>query len=328
MAVTGFFWGLDMLYRLFGAFAILSASATMPSQAQNAEEIVAADKGVTSEQGRPAQWYLEQHNRLASAIAALKPQNPGTVDAYILVAGLDGDAVFRSESEETAKVLARRYNAEGRTILLTTDSRNGAAQGSPANINTALAAIAEKMDLAEDVLILYTTSHGNKKIGIVYQDGRQGFGMIAPSRMAKMLSDLGIKRRLIMISACYSGEFIPDLKSDDSIIITAASSMRPSFGCAPGNDWTFFGDALVNHGLRTPKPLTEITGDMQHIIGGWEKEFDLTPSEPQLSFGAKSEEWLAALEAQLPKNATPKTGTPSIESAYFLELRAEKGKKK
>ncbi|NJM51496.1 MAG: peptidase C13 [Sphingomonadales bacterium] len=263
VTITGFYWGLNIVYKLFGMVIFLATAPLTAATGPDMEDLVAADKGVTSEQGRPAEWYLDQHQRLSSTIAALAPQNPGKVDAYILVAGLDGDPVFQTESEETVKVLTRRYNAGGRTILLTTNSKSSAAQGSPANIQIALAAIAQKMDKAEDVLILYTTSHGSPKIGIVYQDGRQGFGMIAPRRMGKMLKDLGIERRLIMISACYSGEFIPQLASDNSIIITAASAVRTSFGCAPGNDWTFFGDALVNHGLRTPRKLEDIASDMQ-----------------------------------------------------------------
>lgn len=308
-----------MQYWLFRILSYLALLLGPSVQAQSTEDIIAADKGVTSERGREAGWYLDQHQRLSKAITAIKPQTPGKVDAYILVAGLDADPVFQSESQETARVLTRRYNADGRTIWLAAASQNGAAQGSPTNINIALASLAAKMDLSEDVLILYTTSHGSRKIGIVYQDGRQGFGMIAPRRLGQILNDLGIKRRLVMISACYSGEFVPFVASADSIVITAASPIRTSFGCTPGNDWTFFGDALVNHGLRTPKPLANVASDAAALINSWEKSFNLEPSEPQVSIGANSNLWLAELEKAVPAEATKKVGKPAIESEAFAE---------
>lgn len=312
-----------MQYWLFRMISYIALIFSAQLQAQSTEDIVAADKGVTSERGRDAAWYLDQHQRLSQAIAALKPQTPGKVDAYILVAGLDGDPVFQSESQETARVLSRRYNADGRTIWLAAGSPQGAAQGSPANINIALAAIAGKMDLSEDVLILYTTSHGNRKIGIVYQDGRQGFGMIAPRRLGQILNDLGIKRRLVMISACFSGEFIPFLASSDSIIITAASPVRTSFGCTPGNDWTFFGDALINNGLRTAAPLLDTATQATGLISQWEKQLDLQPSEPQISIGANSGLWLNDIEKSVPKEATKKVGKPAIESEAFTERKGK-----
>ena len=56
---------------------------------------------------------------------------------------------------------------------------------------TALAAVAAKMNLKEDVLILFTTSHGDPNSGLAYRDGEKGVGMIAPSRLASLLDDIG-----------------------------------------------------------------------------------------------------------------------------------------
>ncbi|MFX5684818.1 C13 family peptidase, partial [Acinetobacter baumannii] len=69
------------------------------------------------------------------------------------------------------------------------------------------------------------------------------------------LDGLGIKRRVVILSACFAGVFVPVLASDDTAVLTAASSDRTSFGCQADADWTFFGDALVNHALRKAQPL-------------------------------------------------------------------------
>ena len=297
----------------YGLFLLGGGGDGGEAQAQNAGNVIAAEKGISTQSGHDAGWYLTQHRLLESAITSLKSQRRGVIDAYVVVVALDGDPVFQREAKETAKVLSRRYGAAGRTILLATGTTDNPA-GSPANITTILAAVAAKMDRDEDVLVLYTTSHGSDKVGIIYKDGTNGFGMMGPRRLGDVINGLGIKRRLVMISACYSGIFIPPLSGDESIIITAASPVRTSFGCSPGNDWTFFGDALVNHALRTPQSLQAATQNSNKLISEWEKKMKLTPSEPQFSIGAKANIWLKQLEARMPKKRTALVGTPAIES--------------
>ena len=268
----------------------------------------AADGGVQLEHDRPARWSLAEHRRLAAALGRLQPGRKGVVDAYVVSVALDSDPVFGREAREAGRVLARRYDAAGRTIVLAGSAGakdSDLPRGSPDNIAAALARVAEAMDGGEDVLVLYTTSHG-APLGIVYNDGDQGYGAISPTRLWQMLSDLGIANRLILVSACYSGVFVPMLSSDTSIVVTAASAERSSFGCVSDNDWTFFGDALVNHALAV--------NDAVNLIAGWEGGAKLTPSQPQASFGAGAARWLAALEARSPKGATIPVGRPAVDS--------------
>jgi hypothetical protein len=211
--------------------------------------------GPELQRGQPARAMLAERRRLDAALAALQPQRRGTVDAYVVAVALDSDPVFAREAREAAKVLARRYDAEGRTITLAgPDGRSGGLpKGSLTSLTLALARIAELMDPAEDVLVLYSTSHG-AQVGLAYHEGDSGYGILAPSRLGSVLGELGIRRRIVLLSACYSGVFVPFLRSADTVIVTAASAQRPSFGCEADNDWTFFGDALVNNALRKPQP--------------------------------------------------------------------------
>jgi Peptidase C13 family len=302
----------SIIFGLLGLTIALSGSATGQS---GRDDVSRATKGWTADQGHDAGWFLAQHRKMSAAMASLLPQRPGTVDAYVLAVGLDSDAVFGREAREAATVLSRRYGAIGRTAVLTTGKDEKAPQGSPANIATILAAIASKMDVKEDVLILYTTSHGNPDVGIVYRDQENSLGMIAPKRMASLLSDLGIERRIVMISACYAGVFVPELQSANSVIVTAASADRNSFGCAPGNDWTFFGDALINNALRKPQPLDKAVVEAITLINQWEMAKNLLPSLPQSSVGEKTGAWLPTLEARMPKVASAKVGKPAIDDA-------------
>ena len=282
----------------------------------SAPELAAlADGGIAIEHDRSPTQALAEHRRLDVALASLQPQRPGVVDAYVVAVALDSDPVFGREAREAARVLSRRYGAAGHTVVLA--GSDGSADsslpmGSPANITAVLARVAELMDRREDVLVLYTTSHG-APWGIVYNDGDQGFGAISPTRLWTTLSTLGISNRLLLISACFSGVFVPLLASDTTAIVTAASADRTSFGCQADMDWTFFGDAMINHALRKPQPLAQADAEATAMIGGWEAQGKLTPSQPQMSIGAGARTWLAALEAHLPP-ATPSVGRPATTS--------------
>ena len=274
----------------------------------------AADIGTSIERSRSAKWQLAEHRRLATALARLAPGRKGAVDAFVLSVGLDSDPVFGREAREAGRVLARRYAATTRTLTLAGSDGTGPSplpMGSNANIAAALARIAELMG-PEDVLVLYTTSHG-AQFGVVYNDGDAGFGMIGPSKLAALLGELGIKNRLLLISACYSGVFVPTLVTDSTAIVTAASSTRTSFGCQADNDWTFFGDALVNHALRKPQGLATAAAEATMTIAEWEAKGRLIPSQPQSYIGAKASAWLGVLERALPPATVP-VGKPALDA--------------
>lgn len=294
---------------------MMAAAALAQALPVGAAPDEAIDGSTTVEQGRPARWMFDQHLKLTAALAALKPQRKGVVDAFVVSIGLDADPVFGREAAEAERVLSRRYGAEGHSILLAAgpgaDGKED-ANGSPANLTIALGSIAAKMDPKEDVLILYTTSHGSPTNGLAYKDGNFGFGMIGPKRLADMLDGFGIKRRMAIISACYSGIFIPVLANETSVIVTAASDHTSSFGCVPTNDWTYFGDAFINNALRSPVTLDTAVAQAFARIREWEKKDTLFPSEPQFSMGAKAATWLAPLEAQMPKDRTKPTGKPAV----------------
>lgn len=273
-----------------------------------------ADNGQVTENGRSPAWELADHRKLAAALGGLAPQRPGVVDAYVVVVGLDSDGVFGREATEAARVLAHRYDAAGGSILLAAGEGLTAPNGSPRNLATAIGAVAATMDRNEDVLILYTTSHGNAESGLAYRDGELGNGVIGPGRLKAMLDESRIERRLVMISACFSGIFVPALQSETSIVITAASAKTTSFGCAADNDWTFFGDALLNNAMRTNDPLPVAARKAFSLITAWEKKVPIGASKPQLFIGKNAKLWLAPLEARIPKAPTAKVGRPALQT--------------
>lgn len=270
-------------------------------------------QGPQFNRGEPVSVLLEQRRRLDAALTSLQPQRPGTPDAYVLTIALDSDPVFAREAREAGQVLSRRYGAVGRTLILAgpDGTQDDLPRGSIESLLLGLARIAELIDPAEDVLVLYTTSHGNQ-LGLAYHYGDVGYGVLSPARLASTLEELGIEKRILIISACYSGVFVPALASADTAILTAAAAQRSSFGCEPENDWTFYGDALINRALRAPVSLPEAASLAGRSIAEWESQKRLLASLPQSAFGAKTSQWLPLLEARIPQEATVPVGRPSV----------------
>ena len=259
-----------------------------------------------------AQQYLADKQEIASALAGLQPQRPGVVDAYVVVAALDTDPVFGREAREAGRVLARRFNADGRTLVLAKDEGKDKADaaGTPQHLALALGRAAALMDRNEDVLVLYTTSHGTPRAGLNYKDPSRGTGIITPAELAAMLAQNGFENRLIILQACYSGQFVPVLAAPKTVVATAASAASSSFSCSPRNDWTFFGYALVNQALRKPDTFARQFRRAFVSIYAWERKLGIPPSNPQISIGRDASGWLAALDAHAPNSASAPVGSP------------------
>ncbi|UYV14959.1 C13 family peptidase [Porphyrobacter sp. ULC335] len=263
--------------------------------------------------GLSAAHIREQQRRLDAALAALPRNRPGTSEAYVLTIALDSDPVFAREAREAARVLGARYGAEGRTLTLAgpDGTRDDAPHGSISALLLTLNHLGTLMDGKEDVLVLYTTSHGND-LGLAYHYGDSGYGVLSPPKLKAALAEAGIARRVLILSACYSGVFVPALASPDTAILTAAASTRSSFGCVAENDWTFYGDALINRALRQPVALEEAAQMAGRSVAAWESKARFLASLPQVSIGAGAKGWLPQIEAQMPRAASKPVGRPAF----------------
>src|SRR5206468_7289800 len=114
---------------------------------------------------------------------------------------------------------------------------------------------ANRMDAENDVLFLILTSHGSRA-GLAVKAGRLT-QTLTPSDLADMLARTGVRHKVVVISACYSGTFISRLADPDTLVITAADADHPSFGCRDKAKWTYFGDAFFNVALRRADNLPD-----------------------------------------------------------------------
>src|ERR1700716_3271951 len=109
------------------------------------------------------------------------------------------------------------------------------------------------MNGGSDILFLILVSHGSRD-GLAIRAGRLT-ETLTPSNLADMLDRTGVRHKVVIISACYSGVFIPRLANPDTLVITAADADHASFGCEDKAKWTYFGDTFFNVALRRAKSL-------------------------------------------------------------------------
>jgi hypothetical protein len=238
-----------------------------------------------------------QRTLLTSAVGRLAPQRAGVTDLYTIgVAGWADEDVFIKELDGTIASLTNVLPIDGRVMRLVNraDTARTVPLATRDNIAAAVQGVGKVMNRDEDVLILFMTSHGTRG-GFVLQFPGRPMVEFAPRELAQILDGAGIHNRVVIVSACYSGTFVPPLANDDTIVITAADARNPSFGCAPGREWTFFGDALFNRSLRPGTDLQRAFSGARITISEWELTGNLTASNPQGHFGPAVVEKLAPL---------------------------------
>lgn len=74
-----------------------------------------------------------------------------------------------------------------------------------------------------------------------------------------------------MISACYSGGFIPALKDERTLIMTASEANKVSFGCSEEADFTYFGNALFAQALNQTDDLQKAFALARQYVAEREK---------------------------------------------------------
>lgn len=222
---------------------------------------------------------------LKKQVAALAPQKKGVTDIYAIgIAGWTQD-VFRNELAGALRITGKALPLDGGTLRLinSRETADTAPLASRQNFAAAVRAIARVMDKEEDVLFLFMTSHGEKRsFGLQLPSAIVRF---RPREMAAVLDREGIKNRVVIVSACYSGIFVKPLANENTIVLTAADAKSTSFGCAEGREWTYFGDALFQHSLKPGTDFQVAFGKARGLIAEWEKRDRFASSNPQGHFG-------------------------------------------
>ena len=246
--------------------------------------------------------FYRQPVLLEQELAAVRPQRKGVTDVFFIgMAGYGPQDVFRREVDSVAKLFRERFDAEGHTIRLINNPKLAASApiASVTSLRASLKRVAEVMDKDEDVLVLFLTSHGSETHRFALELWPLQFKELDPVKLRALLDESGIRYRVVVVSACYSGGFINALKGDDTLVITAAAPDRNSFGCGNENDWTYFGRAYFDEALRKTWSFTEAFELAKPVIAEREQKEQFKPSNPQMALGKNIQATLDRLQAQL-----------------------------
>ena len=203
--------------------------------------------------------YYSQARLLDDAVKTLHRHRPGVADLYFV--GFGGYAhqdVFLREVQSVHGMFDERFDtATAPCPDQQSGDAGGYAPGQRHNLERVLENVARRMDVDEDILFLFLTSHGSRDHRLSAEFWPLGLNDLPAEELADILDRAGIKWRVIVVSACFSGGFLDSLADENSLVIAAARRDRQSFGCAHENEWTYFGQAYFDEQLRHEYSFTD-----------------------------------------------------------------------
>lgn len=242
---------------------------------------------IRDEQGQPVADTLElgllQQGRLLDDTIAAIPASTPARELYALALAGDGkQSVFMREADYVSQLMRERFGAYGSVTLVNhRDHMADRPLATRENLTRVVQALAERTG-EEDLVFIYLTSHGSRRHELNLDQPRLQLADLPASELAALLTPLKDRNKVVVISACYSGGFIPPLKDEKTLVMTAARADRVSFGCSEENDFTYFGRALFAEALAETDNLERAFELAKERVAEREQSDGFEPSEPQI----------------------------------------------
>ena len=276
----------------------------------------------TRESGeRPAEGLIRedlfqlQGTLLDDQLSVLEAQRPGIADVYFLgAAPYAFQDTFVNELGTVRRLMDERFDTAGRSIALANHASTLATLplATVSNLQSALEYLGESIDVEEDIVFLFLTTHGDANHELSFEMPPLALTQLNPTMLSRMLADSGIKWKIVVVSACYSGGFVEPLKDDNTLIITSSDAENTSFGCEAGSKFTWFSQAFFDQALRGTRSFFDAFKQASESVREREKSEGYKPSNPQIHMGAAMKQKLEALERRL-ESTDP--GRPAIHAA-------------
>lgn len=228
------------------------------------------------------QGLLNQGRLLEQALAAVPPST-AAIELYSLALAGDGkQSVFMREADYVTGMLASRFGAIGQITLANhRDHLADRVMASRETLSRSVQTLAARSG-PEDLVFIYLTSHGTSEHELVLDQPRLQLGDLPADELAAVLAPLKSRDKVVVISACYSGGFIPALRDEKTLIMTASRADRVSFGCSEEADFTYFGDALFAQALNQTDDLQQAFELASRHVAEREIADNYEASQPQI----------------------------------------------
>jgi hypothetical protein len=245
------------------------------------------DGAVAQRRAERSEAHGHQPQLLQRTLAQIEPTSSTRSQIYFVgFAGFGGEAVFKREVIAVRQLFDDRFGTKGRSVGLINhrSTLNEYPLADARNLERVLQHLGRLMDTGRDSLFLFLTSHGQEGKLAVTMPGL-ALAPLRPAQLKAMLDRSGIRNRVIVVSACHSGSFVPALAGPNTLVIAAARADRSSFGCNDRRRWTYFGDAYFNQALRQETSFRRAFDRAKRLITLWEMRDGLMPSLPQIAGG-------------------------------------------
>lgn len=262
--------------------------------------------------------FYDQPLLLDHALKQLKPTTKQVPDLYMVnFAAYGSQDVFMKEAHFAKNLFDTSFGTQGRSLSLINNHKENSNTplASVTNLKRSIKYVAKIMDKEEDILFLYLTSHGSKKHVLSVTLEKMPLNDLPVKKLAEILKESEIKWKVIVVSSCYSGGFIKELKDEYTMVITASKADHVSFGCDDEADLTFFGRAFFKKSLPHSATFKSAFEEARTHISQWEDDEKYDHSEPQIWTTDKIEQHLALWKKNLSNKLAFKkeTGSPQLD---------------
>lgn len=158
------------------------------------------------------------------------------------------------------------------------------ARWQPSGLRALESSVAALQPQQNEGCLIYLTGHGAPEGLAMSADTPTMF--VRPTRMQSMLNACASRPTVLVVSACFSGQYVrPGITGPERIVMTASAEDLTSFGCSNNNRYTFFDQCFLDAWPRQTQ-WGALADEVKDCVRDTERSNGFPASKPQFFFGA------------------------------------------
>ena len=192
------------------------------------------------------------------ALGAITDHVQGVTELYFVAFAPDGDgATWRPRIERAKRVMDERWATDGRSLAYVNDTSllTQAPMATVTHLRQALEEIGGAIDPEEDVAMIYLAGRTNPDGSMLVSLPPLGLVQLSGAGLAHLLTQAGIRWRVIVVAACVPQTFHDALADENTLVFAAVGRGERAAGCADTGEPAAFADALFGESLMHASSL-------------------------------------------------------------------------